>query len=522
MNLLQKINAIWQKVGVVQRALLIAIVLACGITGVLLTKWASKADMQMLYSGLTAEEAGKVVDKIGELDIRYELRGNGTTIYVPSGEVHRLRLTMAKDGLPTGGKIGIDGLDDGGLGESPDIQQIKIGRAIQQELAQTIQYIDGVVSARVHIARPERRGILATDNNDTKATVMLVIKPGWTISRGNIAAITNLIASAVDGLLAENVTVTDSQGRLLTRAGGRNELADMGGLYKDYKGSVEQAMNDQIRVALEKFLGPNRVAIMSNAVIDPTNEETVTTKYEKGIAEEETIESETTTPPTATDSDGNVTTTIAASKTSVATTKSKVPETIQKKTTIWGAVQSWSVTAMVDLSVPPVPVDPEEAAAAGGATATATAAATTGNLIMSIEDVEDIIKTAIGGAQMLTDPTALTVKNVPIYRAPVVIDKDGERQVKWGRYIEIARQSSLGLLAVCALIVLKIFTKAGKSAGAPSEAGAARQLAAPGMGILPPATGDSENTYRQHIIRELKQNPDQVRQLFAGWLAEGS
>src|SRR4030042_1677175 len=102
MSFLQKIRAVWQKIGLVQRALLAAIVVTFALVGGLLVHWARRPDMRMLYQELAPEEAAQITEKINEQGIAYELRNGGTSIYVPKEKVYQLRLDLAKDGLPVG------------------------------------------------------------------------------------------------------------------------------------------------------------------------------------------------------------------------------------------------------------------------------------------------------------------------------------------------------------------------------------------------------------------------------------
>ena len=156
MNLFQKIRAIWQNVSLVQRALLIAVALTFVIAGALLTQWARRPDMRMLYHDLAPEEAAKITEKIGERGIAYELRNAGTSIYVPKAKVYQLRLDMAKEGLPADTQGGYKIFDDEKIGVSPFVQSVNLKRALQEELAKSIQMIDGVVHARVHMVTPEQ------------------------------------------------------------------------------------------------------------------------------------------------------------------------------------------------------------------------------------------------------------------------------------------------------------------------------------------------------------------------------
>jgi flagellar M-ring protein FliF len=119
MDFLQKIVLVWQKINLVQRALLAAIVVASAIIGALLVHWARRPDMRMLYRELPPAEASKITEKISEKEIPYELRDGGTTIYVPRQHVYQLRLDLAKEGLPVGEQNGYKLFDDEKIGVSP-------------------------------------------------------------------------------------------------------------------------------------------------------------------------------------------------------------------------------------------------------------------------------------------------------------------------------------------------------------------------------------------------------------------
>lgn len=524
MGLLAKINAIWQKIGIVQRAMLAAIVLACILTGALLTQWARMADMQLLYKSLSPEDAAAVCDKLSEQNIRYELRGGGTSIYVPENQVYQLRLDMAKDGLPSTGKNGYEIFDHEPIGVSPMIQQMNKLRVLQDEMAKSIQLIDGVESVRVHIVDPVKAGILSGPNQETSASVVLVLRPGWQLNSSSLAAITHIVAGAVDGLKPSNVIVADSRKGLLTKKGGDNALIDGANTYQDTKARIEQQTNERIKSALEQFLGPGRVSILSSAVLDMNSESVVKTEYEKGVPLEEVIDGSTNVKEAGTDAQGKPVTPGSQDKTETVTNKYKVPETMTTKTTIPGKVISWSITAIVDLSKPK-PAGETEAAPTPATPPAGSGTAAPADLIMSVQDVEEIIKNAIGGDKMLLDATSLTVKNIPIYQPPdsLIAAISDSSYEKLTRYIEIARQSSLGILAVCTLLAVRIFTKASKKAttAGPEVAGPNR-LDAMTLGLLPSGQDNPALAVRRHIAAELKQNPEQVKQLFASWLAEGT
>ena len=168
MDILQKILLIWQRISLVQRALLAAVAVASVLVGTLLVHWARQPDMRMLYQDLSPAEASKITDKLSEKEIAYELRDSGTTIYVPSQHVYQLRLDLAKEGLPAGEQNGYKLFDDEKIGVSPFVQNINLKRALEDELAKSIQMIDGVAHARVHIVNPEQ-ALFTTESEQTTA-----------------------------------------------------------------------------------------------------------------------------------------------------------------------------------------------------------------------------------------------------------------------------------------------------------------------------------------------------------------
>jgi flagellar M-ring protein FliF len=512
MDFLQNINAVWQKIGVVQRAMLVGIVMACVITGGLLTKWATKPDMQLLFGGVAPEEASKMVDKISEADIPYQLRSGGRSIYVPREHVNRLRLTLAKEGLPQGGQDGYKIFDNEKIGVSPLVQQINLNRAIQDELAKTIQMIDCVTFARVHIVRPEE-SMFTTAPKKATASVILRLKPGWNISPDKVVAVTNLVAGAIDGLSSQDVTVVNSQGILLTSQGGGSGIVTSANTFMDYKTRVEQIQAAKVSEMLEMVLGPGRSNVKVSAVVDMTSIQTETIEYTKGVSREETVTSTTTSTEPPVDADGVKTGTSDTTADETVENKFDNPVTKTIRVDVPGKIISLSVSAVVDLNkpLPPLPA-PEEGAEPVEDTRTP-------EKIMTVENVKELIRNALGKDLLGADDSALSVVDVSFQRPVMVSDDEAASYDKMARYIEIARQSSMGVLAICALIVLKIFTGGGKKKGGGGEG-----LEALGEGspiAMLPASGDAA-AFKQHIAKSLQKNPEQVRQLFAAWLAEGS
>ncbi len=500
MGFLQKISAVWQKVSPVERALLVAIVLIFVSAGALLTYWVRKPDMRMLYQELTPEEAGKIAEKISEKGIAYELRNGGTSIYAPEEKIYQLRLDMAKEGLPVGGQGGYKIFDNEKIGVSPFVQSVNLKRALQEELAKSIQMIDGVVHARVHIVSSEQT-LFTAEAGRTTASVVLRLRPGYKLSALNITAITHLVSGSVEGLRSENVTVVDSQGRLLSGESDQT-MASGASTVQSYRERVEQNLADKVEDMLTTVLGPGRATVKVSAVIDMNSVNTVSETYEpKGVASKEEIVSGTETEPSTVSAEGQPPVPGGTKKDETIITEYEIGKTVKQEVVLPGEIKSLSVAAFVDLSPP----DANEASS-GGTTAK----------IMELSEVEEIITNALG----LKDTDSLTVVDAKFYR-PVELLVDEELS-EWPRYIAIARQASLGIMAICALLVLRMFRGAKRKAGPGPAAPAASLPEGEGAaGLLTGGGGASEPlVLRGQIANAMERDPDRVRQLFTSWIEE--
>ena len=496
MDLLQKINAVWQRVSLIQRALLAAVVLTFIIVAVLVVRWARQPDMRLLYQGLSVDEASKIAEKIAEKDIPYQLRDGGTTIYVPSEQVYQLRLDMAKEGLPAARQPGYRLFDEEKIGTSPFVQNVNLKRALEQELAKSIQMIEGVSHARVHIVTSDQT-LFNSESSLPTASVVLQLEPGYRPGGSTIAAVTHLVAGSVERLKPENITVVDSQGRLLS--GGSDETLLPGvGTVQDYRERVEQTLAGKVEDMLTTVLGPGRATVEVSAVIDMNSVSIVREIYDptKRVPTKEEITSGSETKP-APASGNQAAPAVGTKKDETIVTEYAVGKVVEQRVDVPGEIKSLTVAAFVDLS------PPDANASQAGAQA---------QPIMSVADVEEVITKALG----LKDTDSLKVVNARFYRPPApLID---QQQSSWQRYIAIARQASLGVMAICAFLVLKIFGGARKKAAAAS----ASQLPAGQVGGLLPGAGEQSKSLnlRKQLAEALRADPEKVRELFYSWLTE--
>jgi flagellar M-ring protein FliF len=358
--------------------------------------------------------------------------------------------------------------------------------------------IDGVVHARVHIVSSEQT-LFTSEAGKTTASVVLRLRPGYKLSALNIAAITHMVSGSVEGLSSANVTVIDSQGRLLS---GESDHAMAGGAgtVQDFRERVEQSLENKVEEMLVAVLGSGRAKVRIHAVIDMNSISTVTEKYEpKGVvAKEESTSGSETAANTA--SAAGEAAPGSTKKDETIITEYQIGRTVKKEEIYPGEIMSLSVAAVVDLS----PIDVNEAET-GEQTAK----------IMELTDVETLIQNALG--LDLEGADSLKVVDVKFQRQPET--PLGEDMAGGLDFVAIARQASLGIMAICALLVLRIFRGAKKKVTAEA---AARLAGAEGpAGLLPAEAENSQSlVLRKQIAGALQKNPDRVKQLFASWIEE--
>lgn len=495
MGFLENIQQVWEKVSLTQRILLVTVVLTAIAGGTFVVQWARRPDMQLLYRGLGPDEAAQVIERIQAQDIPYEVRAGGTAIYVPSTNLHQLRLDVAGQGILSNSKSGYGIFDNEKIGISPFVQNVNLKRAQQEELAKSIQTMEGVLSARVHLSNTDSDNIFATSEGQATASVIIQMRPGHTLTPNNVAAVSNLVASAT-GLKPENVTITDTQGRLLSSKS--HELfSAQAGTAQDYRERIEKYYKTKIEAFLAKFIAENKVAIEVGALVDlkgsDTVTETPTVDSTQAVTEETTTDTEPITSATGTAG--------ASEEKSSSTTSSKYVygTTVRKETVLAGEVLALSVAAVVDLSSD----DPNDT-----------------QPIMTVADVNEIIQSAVN----IKDANAvtITVKEAKFARAAIPVFAQADQD--WTRYLALAREASMGIMAFCALLVYLIFARARKKAAGTASQESLAQLQAGAAGMLMESTDDETQqvaVVRRQISSALKSNPDHVRELFASWMQEG-
>ncbi len=241
----------------------------CALVGgfMALAWWANRPDYQVLFSNLSTVDAGRIMERLKEKQIPFQLREGGGVVMVPEQNVYELRLELASEGLPQGRNVGFEVFDDMPFGTTEFVQRLKHQQALQGELARTIMDFDAVAQARVHIVTTNESLFVEPESRAT-ASVVLRLNQGRALDRRQLQGIINLVACAVEGLKPENVTVVDMEGGLLSKAGEGDGLGDVSGNQFEYRRKVEQALEQQIRNMLEPVIGANKVVAKVSAELD--------------------------------------------------------------------------------------------------------------------------------------------------------------------------------------------------------------------------------------------------------------
>ena len=261
--------------------------------------------MALLYADMDLREAAQVADQLTKAHIAFEVGPDGTRISVPSAEVPRARLMLAKEGLPSGGSIGYEIFDRGDSLTASQFQQgINQTRALEGELVRSIRMISGVRGARVHLVMPKREPF-SRDRQDAQASVVLTMAGAGRLDREGIQAVLSLVSSAVPGLRPQNIGVIDSRGNLLARAGDPQAGAAAGAA-AEVRLATEQRLSRAVEDMLERSLGPGRVRVETAVEMNYDQVRETQEKFDPDGKVERSTQNNTSTNKTTETAPGNV------------------------------------------------------------------------------------------------------------------------------------------------------------------------------------------------------------------------
>jgi flagellar M-ring protein FliF len=237
--------------------------------------WAKEPDYRVLFSNISDEEGGAIVAQLSQLNVPYRIDTPGGVIMVPASQVHEVRMKLAQQGLPKGGSVGFELLDQEKFGVSQFTEQVNYQRALEGELARTIENLGPIQSARVHLATP-KPSMFVREQKKPTASVTVNLLQGRTLDDSQVVAITHLISSAVTGLAAESVTIVDQRGNLLTQSG----LRGLQTAHLKYTNEIESDYQQRIQRILAPLVGDENIRAQVTAQMDFTEQEQTLEQYQ--------------------------------------------------------------------------------------------------------------------------------------------------------------------------------------------------------------------------------------------------
>ena len=266
--------------------------------------------MGLLYSNLDLKEAGTITQALDQGGIKYEVKGDGSTIMVPRDKVAATRLMLAGKGLPTSDSVGYEIFDQqNALGQTDFVQQLNMKRATEGELARTIRALDGVTFARVHLVLPERQ--LFQDATDQPSASVTIGVGARSPSSDQVRALRNLVAGAVPDLKPDDVAVIDQHGKTLSAEG---EDGIGGKAAQDAKQAIEDGIRDRIKNLVEGVVGVGKARVQVSADVDMSQ---VTTQSEKYDPDGQVVRSEQTNETNSKENEGGGSATAASASANV-------------------------------------------------------------------------------------------------------------------------------------------------------------------------------------------------------------
>ena len=259
------------------------IILALGVAAVIaimaaVWMWGQQPDYRVLFSNFSDRDGGAIVAELEKMNVRYKYAEGGGALMVPASQVHDLRLKLAAEGLPKGGNVGFELMENQKLGASQFVEQINFQRAMEGELARTIESLSAVQAARVHLAMPKDSVFVSEQKNPT-ASVLLNLQPGRVLDAQQVSAIVHLVASSVPDLQTKNVTIVDQNGNLLSDTSKAGSANGMDPSQIKYVQNLQDNVVKRIESIISPIVGADNVRAEATADVDFSHSEQAVESY---------------------------------------------------------------------------------------------------------------------------------------------------------------------------------------------------------------------------------------------------
>ncbi len=488
------------------------------VGGVFFVRWVSTPAYSPLFTGLSASDAASVTAALGDAGEPYQLADGGQTVLVPQADVYQQRVSLAGQGLPAGegDATGYSLLDQQSMTSSDFQQKVTYQRALEGELSKTVQAIDGIQSAVVHLAVPAE-DVFSSDEARTTASVLVKTRPGATLPTAAVDSIVHLVSGSVPKLAAEDVTVADASGQVLSAAGGATGAAG-----SDARQTQQRAVSDataaSLQTMLDKVVGVGNAVVRVDATLNfdaqttdkqtylPTTPQTTTqsqTSKESYTGSGASAGGVLGSTSTTTGSGGNGT--YSREETSQTNALGTLKESV---TSTPGKVERMSVAVLVD-----------SAAAAS----------------VNSNDISRLVTAAAGLDPKrgdVVEVTALPFDTTAAASAQEELDA-AAADAKQQQMIDLAKTGGLALLVLLALVFGFLRSRRRRTPGEPEEIEYYRvpDAPAPADAVLEMAEArglpmrDAEEPQlvaAGAVDAMARENPDDVARLLRGWISEGT
>jgi flagellar M-ring protein FliF len=240
--------------------------------------WGQQPDYRVLFSNFSDRDGGAIVAELEKMNIPYKFAEGGGAVLVPASHVYDARLKLASQGLPKGGNVGFELMENQKLGSSQFIERVNFQRAMEGELARSIESVSSVQAARVHLAMP-KDSVFVSEQKAPTASVLLNLHPGRTLDTQQVSAIVHLVASSVPELPVKNVTIVDQNGNLLSETGKTASINGMDPSQIKYVQDLQQSITKRIESIITPIVGPNNVRAEATADVDFSRSEQAVESY---------------------------------------------------------------------------------------------------------------------------------------------------------------------------------------------------------------------------------------------------
>jgi flagellar M-ring protein FliF len=481
-----------------------------------LSVYASRIRYGVLFSNLRSDDAGPVIAALKEKRVPYRLAPGGSSIEVPIEQVDEVRMELAGDGLPRGGGVGFEIFDKPSFGVSDFVQNLNYRRALERELGRTIQGLDVVDSARVHLALPTQ-SVFADERREPSASVVLRLRSGRGLTPNQVGAITHLVASGVEGLDPSRVSVLSGDGRMLSEGGGEQAGDALSATQMEAKRGLETGIESTLVTILEPVVGKGRVRASATVELNMARVQKVEESYDPDSA---VVRSEQKTktrrqeggnggiPGTAsnlpTGTPAAAAGASAGDESQSSTTNFEIGKVVSTIAQPAGQLVRQSVAVVVDNATP----------AEKGAKA----------LPRSEEEmhkITDLVRAAAGIDEKRGD--VLIVANSPFdAAASIAADLEADSADRWHFWIQLARYAALPIAALLLIfLVIRPAIGAVRSVKAPAALGGGgapptvAELQASLGGALPSGGGSK---LRQKLMEAASSDPEAAALVVRGWL----